>query len=199
MGRRSALDLTAVVTSLASIRRMETEKTNRIQTEGRPVKAVALSRGIGLDDDRFPRGSLRKGGVARRSNVTSRPTTKSGITPIAQGVFFAAAGLWPLVHLRSFEAVTGPKKDDWLVKTIGGIIAVIGGSLLVGGLERSRSRALKALGVGSAMTLGGADVVYVARGRIAPIYLADAAVQALILGAWLVESRRSSSTSAVNR
>lgn len=42
-------------------------------------------------------------------------------------MFYLAAGLWPIVSLHSFEAVTGPEQDDWLVKTIGGLIAAIRG------------------------------------------------------------------------
>jgi hypothetical protein len=42
---------------------------------------------------------------------------------VAQGLVYVTSGLWPLVHLRSFEAITGPKTDRWLVKTIGALIA----------------------------------------------------------------------------
>jgi hypothetical protein len=30
------------------------------------------------------------------------------------GLFNVAGGLWPLVHLPSFEAVSGPGTDRWL-------------------------------------------------------------------------------------
>ena len=36
-----------------------------------------------------------------------------------QGAYYVASGLWPIFHRRSFEAVTGPKKDWWLVVTVG--------------------------------------------------------------------------------
>ncbi|MGQ0534782.1 MAG: hypothetical protein ACT4PT_01775 [Methanobacteriota archaeon] len=32
-----------------------------------------------------------------------------------QTAYYLAMGGWPLVHRASFEAVTGPKTDDWLV------------------------------------------------------------------------------------
>jgi len=44
---------------------------------------------------------------------------------IGQGLCYPLTGLWPLVSLRSFEKVTGPKADDWLVKTVGALIAVL--------------------------------------------------------------------------
>ncbi len=33
-----------------------------------------------------------------------------------------ATGLWPLVHRRSFEAVTGRKTYWWLVNTVGSLL-----------------------------------------------------------------------------
>ena len=104
---------------------------------------------------------------------------------LAQGLFYVATGLWPVLHLRSFEAVTGPKRDRWLVRTTGALIAAIGGSLLVA--ARDRSRAAKTLGVASAATLAGADLVFVASGQIPRIYLADAAAEAAVIGLWIMD------------
>jgi hypothetical protein len=42
-----------------------------------------------------------------------------------QAAYYLATGLWPLVHLPSFEAVTGPKTDDWLVHMVGLLAAVV--------------------------------------------------------------------------
>src|SRR5215475_2368904 len=47
-----------------------------------------------------------------------------------QGAYLLATGVWPVVHLRSFEWTTGPKLEGWLVKTLGGLIAAIGTTLL---------------------------------------------------------------------
>jgi hypothetical protein len=108
---------------------------------------------------------------------------------LAQGAYYLVGGIWPVVHLRSFEAVTGPKHDGWLVRTVGGLIAVIGASLIAGARGQP-SRALQILGIGSAAVLGGIDVVYVARGRISAIYLADAVVAAGAVAGWLAARRR---------
>jgi hypothetical protein len=102
---------------------------------------------------------------------------------VTQGVFFIATGLWPIVHMRSFESVTGPKREGWLTKTMGGLIAVVGATLASN--DRDRSAPLALLGFGSALALGVSDVVYVAKGRIAPVYLVDAAVEFALAGAWL--------------
>ena len=102
-----------------------------------------------------------------------------------QGPVYVASGLWPIVHLRSFEKLTGPKADGWLVKTVGGLLAVIGSSLIAGGAVRGPSRAMRMLRLDSAVVLALVDVVYASRGRISKIYFADAALQIAIGAAWL--------------
>jgi hypothetical protein len=113
-----------------------------------------------------------------------------GFTALAQGVYFVATGVWPILHLRSFEAVTGMKVDGWLVKTFGALVGAVGGALVIGAFEAPRSRMLRTLGIGSAAVLAVADVIYAGKGRIARIYLVDALVEVVIVGAWLLEKRR---------
>lgn len=106
------------------------------------------------------------------------------IAPLSQGVFYVATGLWPIIHLRSFERVTGPKVDKWLVRTFGGLVAAVGAALIAGAFEQRPSRALTVLGVGSALALGAADLVYSLRGRISKVYLGDAAAEGAIAASW---------------
>ena len=101
---------------------------------------------------------------------------------ITQGVFYVVTGLWPILHYRSFEAVTGPKVDRWLVKTLGGLITAVGLSLLAG--RRDPPRGQRVLGVASAVVLGGSDLIYVGRGRISRVYLGDALAEAAIVALW---------------
>jgi hypothetical protein len=106
-----------------------------------------------------------------------------------QGTFFVATGLWPIAGMRSFERVTGPKREHWLVKTMGGLIAVIGGALL----ETARSRSVRsptiALGVGSAAALALSDVIYVRRRIIPKVYLVDAAAETALVMLWMAALR----------
>src|SRR3954451_842576 len=109
---------------------------------------------------------------------------------LAQGAYYAATGLLPFASRRAFEAVTGPKREWWLVQTVGLLVTVVGGALVSGAgppvsgaVRRRTSPELLAVAAGSAASLAAIDVVYVARGRIAPSYLADAAVQLGLLGA----------------
>ena len=48
---------------------------------------------------------------------------------------------------------------------------------------------LRSVAVAAAVGLGAIDVVYVARRRISPVYLADAAVEAAFLWDWLRPQR----------
>src|SRR3954468_1606822 len=80
-----------------------------------------------------------------------------------QGLFYLATGLWPLVHIESFLAVTGPKTDLWLVYTVGVLIAVVGLVLLSAARAGRLTRDLVLLAAGCALALAGIDVVFVAR------------------------------------
>ncbi len=102
----------------------------------------------------------------------------------SQGAFYLATGVWPIIHLGSFEAVTGPKTDDWLVKTVGVLVAVIGLILLLAARHRRVTPEIALLGAGSAVGLATIDLVYALSGVIAPIYLADAVVEIGIALLW---------------
>ncbi len=111
---------------------------------------------------------------------------KSQQVALSQGIFYLATGLWPIIHMRSFEAVTGPKLDKWLARTLGGLIAAVGATLVVGAFERRPSRALRMLGISTAVALGAADIVYAARRRISKVYLGDAAAEGALVTGWVV-------------
>lgn len=108
----------------------------------------------------------------------------------AQGVLYVVTGLWPLLHLASFEAVTGPKTDDWLVYTVGLLLAVIGAVLLAALARRTLEGGVVGLAVGAALSLAGVEIVHVANGTIARIYLLDAGIETLFAVLLLIASRR---------
>src|SRR5829696_1447140 len=98
-------------------------------------------------------------------------------TLLAQGAYYVATGASPFVSRRMFEAVTGPKREWWLVETVGALAIAIGVTLVQSGRRESPPPEALTLAAGSAIAFAGIDVVYVARGRIAPTYLIDAAAQ----------------------
>jgi hypothetical protein len=110
-----------------------------------------------------------------------------------------ATGVWPLLHRRSFETVTGPKVDWWLVQTVGVLVSVVGATLLAAGMRRRVAPELRALGIGCALGLAAIDVVHVSRGRIARVYLLDAAAEAALATSWWAAARRDGRSAGVSR
>ena len=103
---------------------------------------------------------------------------------MAQGVVNLVGGLWPLLHVRSFEAVFGPKVDRWLVKTVSGLLVVNGVTLLSSRRSVEGVVVARRLGIGTAAVLAVIDLVYVPVRRISPMYLLDAAVELGWIVAW---------------
>ena len=107
----------------------------------------------------------------------------------AQGAYFLSTGIWPLLDRASFERVTGPKADFWLAQTVGVLVGVVGGVLLLSENRNRITRELELLAVGSAAGLGLVDVVFSLRGRISKVYLFDAALEAAFVAGWLRSDR----------
>lgn len=107
------------------------------------------------------------------------------------GGFNIVGGLWPLLHLRSFEAVFGPKYDRWLEYTVAGLLTGLGWAQWRAATPTDWPHARR-IGIATAATLLAVDVVYVPRGRIRWTYLLDAAEEAALLAAWAAATRRSS-------
>jgi hypothetical protein len=103
----------------------------------------------------------------------------------AQGIFNVIGGAWPIVGLRSFEFVYGPKKDVFLQKTVGGLLASIGVVQLTAGGTRSGLDMARRLGIAAAATLLAVDVIYMPRGQMRWTYTQDALCELVWLGAWL--------------
>jgi hypothetical protein len=103
------------------------------------------------------------------------------LTLVGQGLYFALTGVWALFSIRTFMAVTGPKTDVWLVKTVGLLVLVIGAVLTMAGLRRRTTPENVLLAAGSASALTLIDVYYVARRRISPIYLLDAVAEIFLI------------------
>ena len=101
-----------------------------------------------------------------------------------QGLYFALTGIWPLLHIKSFMVITGFKVDQWLVKTVGILIGVVGLVLLSAARSRRISFEILGLAVGCALGLTAIDVYYVFIDRIRDIYLLDALAEVVLVVAW---------------
>ena len=92
------------------------------------------------------------------------------VIAIVQGVYYLMTGLWGLLHIESFMAVTGPKFDIWLVKMVSVLIIVISLVLLLSGYRKKVTLEIIVLAFGSAIGFIAIDVYYVAIDRIDEVY-----------------------------
>lgn len=99
--------------------------------------------------------------------------------------YYVVGGLWPLVSMRTFLAVTGQKRELWLVRNLAWLMILIGAVLAVAARRGNTRAEISMLGAGSGAVFGAIDVWYVlVRRRIAPTYLLDGVVQLALAVAW---------------
>lgn len=115
-----------------------------------------------------------------------RPTRSRKLAHL-QGGYFLTTGIWPLASRRTFEAVTGPKKDFWLAQTVGVLVASVGSTLVLASKRGRVGQDVRWLAASSSAGLAVIDILYVARRRISKVYLADAAVEAGFVWAWIAD------------
>ena len=101
--------------------------------------------------------------------------------------YLIATGVWPVVHRGSFERVTGPKRDFWLVRIVGALVAVSGATLAISVVRGRRSPEARAVAAGSAVVFSVADVW--AGMNQSRVYFADLVPQALFIPAWFLPWR----------
>jgi hypothetical protein len=109
---------------------------------------------------------------------------------VAQAAYYLPTAIAPFLSRRRFEAVTGRKREWWLVITVSTLVGAIGSVLAMAGLRHDRAvpGELQLLGGASAAGLAAVDVVYVARRRISPVYLIDGAFQLALAAAWALSA-----------
>ena len=117
------------------------------------------------------------------------PRAVTRLVALVQAGYYVLTGIWPLVSMRTFERITGPKADRWLVRTVGVLAATIGGVLGVRAVDRD-CRPDPLLGATAALAFAAVDTRYATTGRISKVYLADAAVELAIIAAWLAATVR---------
>lgn len=108
----------------------------------------------------------------------------------AQGLYYLVTGLWPVVSPGTFQLITGRKRDVWLVKTVGLLLAGIGGVLLLNVRRAAVEPEIPALGSATAAILAGVDMVYYRKGILRWVYLVDALAEVGIIAAWSMAAGR---------
>jgi hydrogenase/urease accessory protein HupE len=108
------------------------------------------------------------------------------LVTVGQGGYYLLTGLWPLLSMSTFEAVSGPKVDDWLVRTVGVLVTVIGLVLLAAVIKNDITAPVHVLAIGSAGRLAFIDFYYAMRGVIWPVYILDGVAEILLIGLWTI-------------
>jgi len=102
---------------------------------------------------------------------------------LVQAMFYIGTGLWSILSRSTFERVTGPKTDYWLVRMVGLLATVIGLAILAAIWQTAIDTAVWLLAIGSALAFAGVDVWYAIPRRISRIYLVDAVFEfVLVIG-----------------
>lgn len=102
------------------------------------------------------------------------------------GLYFFVAGIWPILHMPSFTAVTGPKTDLWLVRTVGMLVLVIGAGLMLSAFRKFVTLPVILIGTGAAFGFILIDIIYVVQNVISPVYLLDAGIEIILLMLWMI-------------
>ena len=72
----------------------------------------------------------------------------------AHAIFLIGFGAWPNVHMRSFEAVTGKKREPWLVRAVGLLLVTSGSALALAASRRTTAASTRLLATGVSTSLG---------------------------------------------
>ena len=118
------------------------------------------------------------------------------LVAITQGIYYIATGLWPILSMSSFEWVSGPKTDHWLVRTVGVLVIIVGLVLVSAAIKQDLGAPVRILGIGSAAALAWIDFFYAMRGVIWPIYMLDGIGEVGIILLWAIALMRDRRTAA---
>lgn len=103
------------------------------------------------------------------------------------GIYYLITAIWPLVSIRTFEKVSGPKIDKWLVYTVS--LLLLGPSLLYlysGFSDSEVHNSIIFLALINAIALTFIDVYFSFKKVIWKTYLIDAVLQILIMVALII-------------
>ena len=102
-----------------------------------------------------------------------------------QGVYTLLTALWGLIDIVSFMAVTGPKTDIWLVKTVSVLLVAIAVVLLSFLWVQSDPLPAILLGLLTSAGLAAIDFYYTGREVISWVYVLDGIGESLFALVWI--------------
>ena len=119
---------------------------------------------------------MREDDTAAGTRVRGR--NKINMPMLAQAAYYLITGMWPVLHFRSFEALTGPKPDRFTTESTGMLFVASGVALTVAATEGAPDRSSRALS--AAVPLAAGLVTLRHRPQLRAVFLADAATQSVL-------------------
>ncbi|HEU5287678.1 MAG TPA: hypothetical protein VFV20_04695 [Candidatus Limnocylindria bacterium] len=108
----------------------------------------------------------------------------------AQIAYWVFGAVWPLVSMRTFEMVTGNKRDEWLVRTVALLMLSTVATLAAMRPGVSDDRAMRVLGATSTAALGSVALIGPLVRRISKVYYVDALVDLGLAALWVIAPTR---------
>ncbi|MBT1707921.1 hypothetical protein KK062_06800 [Fulvivirgaceae bacterium PWU5] len=105
---------------------------------------------------------------------------------VAQAAYIFITGIWPLIDINSFMAVTGKKTDLWLVKTVGALLLPVASCLGMYRYLNADKRPAILLGGAIAVAFISIDFYYALTDVISDIYLVDGIIEVGFLLVWII-------------
>ena len=130
-------------------------------------------------------------GLFFNSGIGMQPRRLYKALCFVQGMYTLVTALWAIVDINSFMAITGPKTDTWLVKTVAVLLIPFAICFLLGVRSNTDGFLIIVLGLTSAMGLIFIDFYYSMNGTISRIYQADGVLQAIFFLLWIYILARS--------
>jgi hypothetical protein len=102
-----------------------------------------------------------------------------------QGLYILATAVWPLVSIKTFMEVTGPKTDIWLVKTVAVLLIPIAACFLFNTFTRRPHVSVMVVGLTVSAGLSIIDFYYTYTDTIKWVYAVDGCIELIFLVAWI--------------
>lgn len=102
-----------------------------------------------------------------------------------QGLYTLLTALWGLIDIDSFMAVTGPKNDIWLVKTVSVVLLAIAATLITYLFIQGDPLPAMVLGLLTSAGLAAIDFYYSGRKVISPVYALDGIAEVVFALVWV--------------
>jgi hypothetical protein len=114
--------------------------------------------------------------------INSLLTNKSTIFFLKfQSGYFLLTAIWPLIDVNSFMAVTGPKTDIWLVKTVALLLLATAVFYITAIVFKAVSSLVMVNAFLMSFALAFIDFYYFLNGTISVIYTVDGFIQIIFI------------------